>query len=1147
VKDVLTKLLKIFLILAAVILVVFLVFALVFRMDWPWWVGVFLLLALVSLLIAFLFLRKLWLRRREQSFVQQVIEQDEFHLKSLQGKEKDDSKELQGRWKAAIEALQKSHLRKLGNPLYVLPWYMVLGESGSGKTTAIQSARLSSPFAEVARTPGISGTRNCDWWFFEQAIIIDTAGRYAIPIDEGRDKEEWQRFLNLLVKYRKKEPLHGLVVTISADKLLEATPEALEEEGYQIRRRIDELMRVLGAKFPVYILVTKCDLIQGMTQFCDHLPEKSLDQPMGFINQELSTDGPAFLDRALGAIGERLRNLRLLLLHQVGAKTVDPGLLLFPEEFENLKRSLASFMKGAFQENPYQETPILRGLFFSSGRQEGTPFSHFLKALGLIGEREVLPGTSRGLFLHNFLARILPQDRGLFAPTRRALEWRSLTRNLGLTSWIILGVALCGLLSFSFAYNLKLLREVSFAAKLPPVRGEILPDLDSMDRFRQTILNLENQKRKLWMRFGLDESEKVERGLKGKYVTQFRRRFLEPLDNQMGAILASFSSSTPDEGIGQYAIYLIRRIHILKARIGGENLEERARQVQPSFILLPRKADQALEPEVNKKFGDLYLSYLVWQKDSGEISKEMNLHQARLKQLLALKGSNLQWVATWVNTQSSLPSLTRKDFWGGSLEAAGERPIPPAFTRKGKDLIDSFISEMKTSVPDPSAFAKQKGDFEKWYQRACFDAWQNFALLFPKGSERLKGVQEWQQVAARMATDQGPYFAFLNRMALELEPLARGENVPAWLKQGYQIQVVKAVGIAEGKGIGGKLVEEGKKILSAVKKPGKEELEDISRAAKAYQEYHGALAAITPATASRNQAFQITSQVYAEDPTTSKSPFYTAYGAANRLKEALKTKPGDELFWKLFAGPLDYLWVFVRKETACYLQSQWEEKVLAEVQGVTGPQAQQMLLGPDGLAWKFVKGPAAPFLIRSLKGYFSREALGGTIPFETSFLAFLVRGAQATAVAKKSYPVTISGLPTSSNPEARTKPHATRLELQCSGASQTIENLNFPVSKTFNWSPETCGDVILQIEVGDLQLKKKYTGDQAFPEFLQDFRVGQRIFSPGEFPAEKDALERMGIKFIRVRYQFSGQQDVLAQMGALPRQAPSRIVSCWGP
>jgi len=246
-------------------------------------------------------------------------------------------------------------------------------------------------------------------------------------------------------------------------------------------------------------------------------------------------------------------------------------------------------------------------------------------------------------------------------------------------------------------------------------------------------------------------------------------------------------------------------------------------------------------------------------------------------------------------------------------------------------------------------------------------------------------------------------------------------------------------------------------------------------------------------------------------------------------------------------GPLDFLWYFTRMESACYLQSQWEEKVLAEAQGATGTQAQQVLLGPDGLAWRFVRGPAASFITRSLKGFSSKEAMGGTMPFEASFFNYLVRGAQAAAVAKKSFAVKISGMPTSANPEAKTKPHATRLELQCSTGPLSLENLNYPVNKTFNWSPETCGDVSLQIDVGDVSLKRKYSGDQGFPEFLQDFRVGQRTFTPSDFPDQRGALDRMGITFIRVHYQFSGQQDVLAQAGAFPRQAPTRIVSCWGP
>jgi type VI secretion system protein ImpL len=239
------------------------------------------IIGLAGLLLGLLFVKKLMARKSEQRFVQEVIAQDDSHIKGLSSGAQAGSRELQDRWKEAIDTLRKSHLKKYGNPLYVLPWYMVIGESGSGKTTAIKAADLSSPFAEVTRAAGISGTRNCDWWFFEQAVLIDTAGRYAIPVDESRDKDEWQKFLSLLAKFRKREPLNGLVVTVAADRLTRQRTADLETAGRSIRQRIDELMRVLGAKFPVYVMVTKCDLVQGAVTFCDGLEAPALEQAMG--------------------------------------------------------------------------------------------------------------------------------------------------------------------------------------------------------------------------------------------------------------------------------------------------------------------------------------------------------------------------------------------------------------------------------------------------------------------------------------------------------------------------------------------------------------------------------------------------------------------------------------------------------------------------------------------------------------------------------------------------------------------------------------------------------------------------------------------------------------------------------------------------
>jgi type VI secretion system protein ImpL len=1157
------KVIKIVLIAVLVSLAILLIFGFVLVMDWPWWVGFFILLALAGIGMGAVFLRKVLMRRREQQFVSLVIEQDEARIKAAQGKEKDALTEIQGKWKEAVEALRRSHLRKYGNPLYVLPWYMIIGESGSGKTTALNSAKLSSPFVEVTRTSGVSGTKNCDWWFFEQAVIIDTAGRYAIPIDEGRDKEEWQRFMNLLVKYRRKEPLNGLIVAISADKILESSREILEEDGKNIRRRIDGLMRVLGTKFPVYLLITKCDLVQGMSRFCNSLPEKSLDQPMGFINQDLKTGMNVFLEQAVNTIGERLRNLRLLLLHQSGARGVDPGLLLFPEEFENLRQGLGAFVKGAFVENPYQETPVLRGMFFSSGRQEGTPYSHFLNALGLIGEKEVLPGTNKGLFLHDFFSNILPGDRGLLAPTKRALEWNIITRNLGLTAWIVLGIAICGLLSFSFVNNLRALRTISHEFSKPiTLQGDFAETIIHMERFNQAILNVEKQNRNWWMpRFGLKESIKVEESLKEKYCRQFQQGFLMPIDRQLKENLSRITASAYDDVFGQYISQLVRRVNLLNARLNNEELEKLQKRPQPSYVAMGSGAARELDYQTRQKFGRLFLYYIYWRSDTAEISKEIDIRRAWLKDLLKLKGSSPRWIILWVNKDGSIPPITLKDFWGGSLSAPHEVTVDPAFSRRGKETIDSLFKEIEQALAEPSFMERQRVEVDSYYRINCFAAWQNFAANFSEGSRRLNGKMEWRQAAAKMANDDGPYFAFLNRMTVELEPVVTGENIPSWLQQVYQFQAVKNAG-AVGTLVT-KTTEEGKKFIDKIKeKLGRKieatSLDTQSAVVKAYQDYQNALSLAAQAATSRSQILQLTSQTFSEDPASGKSPFPTGYGAASRLKIYLAGRgDGDGVFVKLIRAPLEFLWKFARMEAACQLQAQWEKEVLAEAQGASGMQETELLWGHEGLAWKFVKGVAAPFIgWKASRGYYAKEALGGTIAFENSFFSSLGAGAgtrartTTAASQQQNYRVVISGLPTDANPDASIKPHKSHLELSCVTGSQSLDNFNYPITKTFNWVPEACSDVTLRVYAGNATIMKQYKGPQAFVDFLRAFPGGRHTFQTDEFPQEKDELKKAGIKFIEVNYQISGEQAILKNFEPLSAgQARSRslrnIATCW--
>ncbi len=1206
-KTKLIKVLKIFLVVTLVLLVILIIFGLVLTLGWPWWMGGFILAGIVGLILILLFMRRILLKRREKHFVNQVIAQDEASLKHVDMGEAERLRDLQTRWKEAIDTLKSSHLKRYGNPLYVLPWYLVIGESGSGKTTAIKNAGLSSPFAEVSRTSGLSGTRNCDWWFFEQAVLLDTAGRYAIPVDEGRDRDEWHQFLSLLARFRKKEPLNGLVVTVAADKLLQSNAEHLEEFGSSIRKRIDELMRILGTKFPVYILVTKCDLIQGMSPFCNRFDDKTLQQAMGAINRDSTIEIPTFVNQTISTIAERLRDLRLILLHKststghapVTGDRIDPALILFPDEFEQLKSGLTAFMKGAFKPNPYQETPILRGLYFSSGRQEGTPYSHFLKALGVIETKDVLPGTDRGLFLNDLFTKILPHDRRLFIPTTRTIRWGRLTRNLGLTAWVTAIISLCGLLSFSFVKNMQIIRGVPAEFTKPPVfEDKVLSNLSTMNRFRQTVLDIEKQNKGWWLpRFGLNKSKKVETRLKNTYCRTFSESLSAAYDLGLEDSLAGLDKDISEKTVGRYAAHLARRINLLKARLAGVGFEELQNRPHPIYSPDLIMADAALQAELTSQFNLLNDNYLVWQEKTDVFNEEMQRLQSWLKYIMTKKSDNIYWLVAWLNSQPELEYITLEDFWGDRLKNPDDITIPPAFTMEGKKQIYNLIAEIEAALPDPTIFTEKKPDFDRWYHASYAKIWRDFASAFPKGEYWLADKTAWQQAALKMTNDESPYFTFLDILAVQLTALDKEKEQIPWihLVHGFKAAKIQAVGdesikklgvIAKATQTGGSLLKKLQKVEKQVEKiGGGSPLDAQLLAAKSYQAYRKALSDIALAAESRKVSYELTVAYFKEDPATSESPFFVAHKALKNLQNALETDQTtyQKIFWDLASGPLYFIRDYVNLETACHLNSLWEKDVLFEIQGIKDKtRIHDLLFGTDGYAIKFINGPAAPFLSRSLeKGFFARSSLGRLLPFKTDFLEFITRSIEMAKhknavdldarldalsetpgeteallellflrdyektpikppkaepsepkppplVLKDKYLVSITGLPTDTNTESRIKPHATTLTLRCGDQQTQLINMNFPVKKTFVWVPETCTDVILKIEIGSHILMRQYSGQLAFPEFLKEFSGGRRTFTLDEFSENTDALKRQGVEHIKVNFQFDGYQPVVA-------------------
>ena len=199
------------------------------------------------------------------------------------GEESDDSDVLASRMTEALETLKRSSGKQ--SFLYELPWYIIIGPPGAGKTTALVNSGLKFPLAGqdgAASIAGVGGTRYCDFWFTEDAVLIDTAGRYTThDSDAETDRKSWLSFLSLLKDNRAKQPINGVILAISVEDVLLLPEDELTAHANAIRKRLLELHQELKIDFPVYALFTKADLIDGFREYFGNFTETAAAQGLG--------------------------------------------------------------------------------------------------------------------------------------------------------------------------------------------------------------------------------------------------------------------------------------------------------------------------------------------------------------------------------------------------------------------------------------------------------------------------------------------------------------------------------------------------------------------------------------------------------------------------------------------------------------------------------------------------------------------------------------------------------------------------------------------------------------------------------------------------------------------------------------------------
>jgi len=377
--------------------------------------------------------------------------------------------ELRGNFERALTQLKKTRFggrketglfAQFGQKyLYQIPWYVFIGAPGSGKTTALLNSGLRFPLAEEMGKEsirGVGGTRSCDWWFADETVLLDTAGRYTTQeSDAAADKAEWEGFLKLLKRFRPRQPLNGAILTISVADLLTSNEDERVRHAARIRARLNELTENLNIAFPIYVLVSKVDLLGGFNEYFANLSKEDRAQVWGFtlpLQPAGSTSREQLgkqMEQEMDALARRLFDKlpELMLAENDTARRARAYTL--PQHFANLTPLVRQLLQNVFADSKFAPTAMLRGVYFTSGTQEGTPFDRLLgslnRSLGFDGRVSLqqTPKSGKSFFLQDLLHKVIFPEAHLAGRNRRAERrerWLSIAGHLGVIALLALAV-----------------------------------------------------------------------------------------------------------------------------------------------------------------------------------------------------------------------------------------------------------------------------------------------------------------------------------------------------------------------------------------------------------------------------------------------------------------------------------------------------------------------------------------------------------------------------------------------------------------------------------------------------------------------------------------------------------------------------------
>lgn len=478
---------------------------------------------------------------KEDESIQTLLEVD-----SLSDKEAASEIDLmRERIEQAVKVVTKTHKGK--RSLYDLPWYVLIGPPGTGKTTVLKQSGLEFPLGDSLGSDsiaGVGGTRHCDWWFANKAVLIDTAGRYTTQDSQEKvDSKAWHGFLGLLKKYRTQRPINGAIVTISLASVMSQTRTERSLHARAIKSRLQELKNQLGMQFPIYVLLTKMDLVAGFNEFFADLSKEEREELFGFMFPREVDDERGVIslfNKEFHGMLERLDARMLRILETEDDLDKRALIFEFPKQLRVLQANLDEFLAEIFAQNSFEEPALIRGVFMLSSVQEGLPVDKLMNestnGLGL--NRLALAKSQTGshsYFVKNLFDKVIFKEQLLGTVNRHYQKqsgWMRRGVYIGCTT-LLLGAS--SLWFMSYKWNSQLIVDTNeqashidamIGAQSLDFEADIVSAVETLDRLMTLPLGKQSDygDADSVKRFGLYQGDKVSQAANNAYsdaLTQY--------------------------------------------------------------------------------------------------------------------------------------------------------------------------------------------------------------------------------------------------------------------------------------------------------------------------------------------------------------------------------------------------------------------------------------------------------------------------------------------------------------------------------------------------------------------------------------------------------------------------------------------------